>query len=344
MGKQVMPKHNYYRILNVSRDASADKIKKAYRQLALKYHPDKNSGDKAAAAKFQEVTKAYEVLSDNVQRQRYDRNHSSKPGHYVNYNVVFGNDGAEMVLIPAGGFLMGSSTGEADESPMHSVYIDDFYMDRYTVTNVQYKTFVDDNPQWCKDRILREYHDGNYLKLWNDENYPIGKGNHPVVSVSWYAAMAYAQWARKRLPTEAEWEKAARGGLVGKTYPWGDSIDSSKANYGNRWDGRIATIRLTPVGSYPPNGYGLCDMVGNVREWCLDAYQSDFYKHSPRHNPIAGTSIKEVLTNFTTVKNSRVFRGGTWYFSPKSLRVTYRLRDIPSFAVTSVGFRCVKKE
>lgn len=334
-----MSKRDYYAILNVPRDASADEIKKAYRQLALKYHPDKNSGDKAAAATFRAVTEAYEVLCDDAQRERYHQNYQPKPS----FDVVFGKDGAEMVLIPAGVFLMGSSAGEADEKPIHSVNLDDFYMDRYAVTNAQYKVFVDDNLQWCKHSIPREYHDGNYLKLWDEENcYPQGMGNHPVVSVSWYGAMAYAQWAGKRLPTEAEWEKAARGGLVGKTYPWGDSINRHKANYGKRWDGRNATIRMTPVGSYPPNRYGLCDMVGNIREWCLDAYQSDYYKHSARHNPIADGDIEEVLSNFSTIKNSRVFRGGTWYYPAEYLRVSLRARDIPSFAVTSVGFRCVK--
>ncbi|MDE0638487.1 MAG: SUMF1/EgtB/PvdO family nonheme iron enzyme [Candidatus Poribacteria bacterium] len=334
-----MPKRDYYAILNVPRNASADNIKKAYRKLALKYHPDKNPDNKAAAATFRAVTEAYEVLCDDAQRERYNRNYSPKPS----FDVVFGQDGAEMVLIPAGAFLMGSANGEAGESPIHSVHLDDFYMDRYAVTNAQYKAFVDDNPQWCKRSIPQEYHDGNYLKLWDEGSFPIGKGNHPVVSVSWYAAMAYTQWAGKRLPTEAEWEKAARGGLVGKTYPWGDSIDRHKANYGKRWDGRIATIRITPIGSYPPNRYGLCDMVGNVREWCLDAYDVDYYKHSSRQNPIADGDIEMVLSNFTSIKNSRVFRGGTWYYPAEYLRVSFRSRDIPSFAVTSVGFRCVKK-
>ena len=336
-----MPKRDYYAILNVPRSASTDEIKKTYRQLALKYHPDKNSGDKAAAAKFREVTEAYEVLSDDAKRERYNRNLPPKPS----YDVIVGEDGVEMVPIPAGEFLMGNSTADADESPIHSVYLDDFFMDRFAVTNAQYKSFVDDNLQWRKDSIPKEYHDGNYLKLWDKEGcYPRGKGNHPVVSVSWYAAMTYAQWTGKRLPTEAEWEKAARGGLVGKTYPWGNSIDRHKANYGMRWDGRISTICTTPVGSYPPNGYGLCDMVGNVREWCLDAYQADFYELSPRQNPIADGCVEDVLSNFTKVKTARVFRGGAWYHSPDSLRVTLRQRDIPSFAVTSIGFRCVKKE
>ncbi len=339
-----MPKRDYYTILNVSPNASFDEIKKAYRQLALKYHPDKCSGNKVTAAKFQEISEAYEVLCDEAKRERYDQIRPHNSRNYGNYDVVFGQDGTEMVLIPAGDFVMGNNTGEEDESPTHSVYLDEFLMDRYPVTNEQYKEFVDDNSQWSKNSIPAEFHDGNYLKLWDNEEYPLSKSNHPVVSVSWYAAMAYAQWAEKRLPTEAEWEKAARGGLIGKTYPWGNTISGNKANYGNRWDGRITTIGTTPVGSYPPNAYGLCDMVGNVREWCLDAYQSDFYENSPHQNPIAGDSMKEVLSNFNTVKNSRVFRGGTWYFPPKSLRISLRSRDIPCFAVTSVGFRCVKKE
>ncbi len=339
-----MPKRDYYAILNVSRDASTEEIKRSYRQLALKYHPDKNSGNRGAATKFREVTQAYEVLSDDEKRQHYNKNHLPKQNWQVHFDVVYGDDDAEMVLIPAGEFRMGSSNKDTDESPIHTVYVDDFYMDRFAVTNAQYKTFVDENPVWYKDSIPQEYHDGNYLKLWKNDSYPYGKGDYPVVAVSWYAAIAYAQWAGKRLPTEAEWEKAARGGLIGKIYPWGDTINRHKANYGERWDGRTSTIRMTPVGSFPPNGYGLCDMVGNVREWCLDAYESDYYEHSPPQNPIAGDSITEVLSNYKTCKNSRVFRGGSWYNAADSLRVTLRMRDIPSFSVTSVGFRCVREE
>ena len=134
-----------------------------------------------------------------------------------------------MVLIPAGTFQMGSEDGWDNERPVHTVHVDAFYIDKYEVTNAEYKKFVDANPQWQKGRIQRRFHNGHYLHYWNGNDYPLGKDDHPVVTVSWYAAMAYAQWAGKRLPTEAEWEKAARGGLVGKTYPWGDTIDNNQS-------------------------------------------------------------------------------------------------------------------
>ena len=140
----------------------------------------------------------------------------------------------EVALIPAGEFQMGGSDSDAevDEHPVHTVDVEAFYIDKYEVTNAQYKKFADANPQWQKDNIPHKFHNGKYLNLWQDNTYPPGKENHPVVYVSWYAAMAYAKWAGKRLPTEAEWEKAARGGVVGIKYPWGDLIDPSKANYG----------------------------------------------------------------------------------------------------------------
>ena len=134
-----------------------------------------------------------------------------------------------MVLIPAGEFRMGSETGEADEKPVHVIYLDAYHIDPYLVTNADFKKFVDANPQWGKDSIPEKYHDGDYLALWEGNAYPEDKANHPVVYVSWYAAMAYAEWAGKRLPTEAEWEKAARGRLIDRKYPWGDTEDITKA-------------------------------------------------------------------------------------------------------------------
>ncbi len=250
----------------------------------------------------------------------------------------------EMIYIPAGEFQMGSndSDAEPDEQPVHTVYVDEFYIDRYEVTNAQYKAFIDANPQWRKDRIPKEYHNGYYLWYWNGNNYPEGKADHPVVCVSWYAAMAYAKWAGKRLPTEAEWEKAARGGLIGKKYPWGDSIDKSKANYDKTNSG---TPQTALVGKYSPNGYGLYDMAGNVSEWCLDALDADFYASSPRRNPIAGkNTINQIVNDFLSIKGARIVRGGSWTSLERHVRVTDRCGawGNPAYTRKEFGFRCVR--
>jgi len=145
----------------------------------------------------------------------------------------------------------------------------------------------------------------------------VGYENHPVTEVSWYGAMAYAAWAGKRLPTEAEWEYAARGGLRGATYPWGNaSADATRANF-NRNVGDT-----TAVGFYPPNGYGLYDMAGNVWEWCLDEWDLDFYAVSPARNPLSGAqSLQWLLDNYISVKSLRVVRGGSFYTDAQYVRV-----------------------
>lgn len=249
-------------------------------------------------------------------------------------------DNVKMVLIPAGEFLMGSNTGDADEKPIHTVYVDAFYMDMYEVTNAAYKKFIDANPEWQKDRIPGRFHDSNYLRHWTDNNFPKGKGNHPVTYVSWYAAMAYAEWAGKRLPTEAEWEYAARGGLVAKKYPHGDTITPQDANYTHK--------DTTAVAQYPANRYGLYDMAGNVWEWCLDAYHANVYATFPRdgvaHNPLSGASdIEWLLVNYTNVNinEDRVLRGGAWSESDNSLEIASRFYLPLMSTGDNFGLRCV---
>ncbi len=255
----------------------------------------------------------------------------------------------DMVLIPAGEFQMGSDDRDAfnDEKPIHTVFVDAFYMDKYPVTNAQFKNFLNENPQWRKPlkwyesgkidiaKIARKYHDGEHLKHWNRYVYLRKEADHPVTWVSWYAAMAYSQWAGKRLPTEAEWEKAARGGLTGEKYPWGSTIDASYLNF----DANIS--KTTAVGKYPPNNYGLYDMIGNVYEWCLDKWNKYFYVQSPQDNPIAGDSILYVVENFTDIKSSRVMRGGSCVSTPQNVRVAYRSRNTPRYTCFNIGFRCV---
>ena len=245
----------------------------------------------------------------------------------------------DMVLIPAGEFLMGGNDNDAldNEKPQHIVHIEAFYMDMYEITNAEYKKFIDANPDWQKNNIPSTYHNGDYLRLWKGNDYPKDKDYHPVVYVSWYAAMAYAQWTSKRLPTEAEWEKAARGGLNKKIYPWGNFRNPSKANYGNY------VRESTPVGSYSPNDYGLYDVSGNVWEWCLDAYNPDFYDAAPRENPIAGESLTDITNNFMDIKTRRVLRGGARSSKHDHIRVAYRGHGDPTGTSDNVGFRCVKE-
>ena len=249
-----------------------------------------------------------------------------------------------MVPIPAGEFEMGSNDAEADndEQPVRTVFVDAFYMDETEGTNVEYKAFLIENPRWQKGRIDARFADSDYLQSWNGNNYPSGKGNHPVVDVSWYAAMAYSEWAGKCLPTEAEWEYAARGGLSGRKYPHGNTLTPRDANYGNN------VKDTTAVGHYPPNGYGLYDMAGNAVEWCLDEYDGDFYFTFPRggiaRNPLSGAnSIGWLLDNYIGVNLNtfRVLRGGSWCNSTQDVRVASRLTS-PTYADASFGFRCAR--
>jgi sulfatase modifying factor 1 len=221
---------------------------------------------------------------------------------------------AELVLIPGGDFLMGKDE-EGDCSPAHTVYIDSFYIDKYEVTNSQYLEFCEETGRkfpefWGK----KEFHSG--------PDFP----NHPVVGISWSDAKSYAEWAGKRLPTEAEWEYAARGGLVGLNYPNGDELDSADANYTLGGPEGIA-----PVGSFPPNGYGLHDMAGNVFEWVSDYYGGDYYETSPYENPTGPEEGK-----------FRVIRGGGWHSGPYCNRVYYRNALPGQWVDFAVGFRCAK--
>ena len=254
-----------------------------------------------------------------------------------------------MVLIPAGEFTMGSEANTAANNPVHIVYVDAFYMDKYEVTNAQYAAFLNvAGEDAAANYYLGAYwqnqgdnHDNDMIRIkYIDGSYQVKQGyeNHPVQGVTWYGAMAYAAWMRKRLPTEAEWEKAARGGLVSKAYPWGNTVGPDNANYNHNGD-------TTPAGHYPANGYGLYDMAGNVREWCLDEYDKDFYTTPPRNNPIAGGSLTSILTNWANIESTRVIRGGSWTSDTDALRCAARSYGSPRVDRVTLfsGFRCVKE-
>ena len=245
--------------------------------------------------------------------------------------------GAEMVLIPGGSFEMGNHFGEGDgdELPVHTVELDEFYMDVHEVTVGQFKQFVEQSGY-------------SYGGNWDTVAKYSPGDEYPMVYISRNDATAYAKWAGKRLPTEAEWEYAARGGLAGERYPWGGALPNGRqCNYADKnadavlrsmnkdydWaDMKVddGYAKCAPVGSYPANGYGLYDLAGNVWEWCADWYGSDYYSKSPAKNPPGpGTG------------SSRVLRSGSWGYATSSLRVALRTRDNPSKRDPSYGFRCV---
>jgi sulfatase modifying factor 1 len=228
--------------------------------------------------------------------------------------VTMVNVTGELVLVPSGEFLMGSDL-EGDHSPAHRVYIDSFYMDKYEVTNAQYLRFCE-----ATGHRLPEF--------WGMDGFRCGPDypNHPVVGVSWRDAVEYAAWCGKRLPTEAEWEYAARGGLVGMSYPNGETLRPSDGNCTESGKGGPVT-----VGSYPANGFGLHDMQGNVVEWVWDRYDSDYYSSSPLANPQGPESGR-----------FRVIRGGGWHSGPSCNRVYFRNALPPGWVDFNVGFRCAR--
>ncbi len=230
----------------------------------------------------------------------------------------------EMALIPAGNFLMGDAFGEgnSDERPWHRVYLDAFFIDKYEVTNEQYRAFCDATGRGYP---LDPGFGGSYTS-----NYFLNKPQNPVTDVTWHDASAYATWACKRLSTEAEWEKAARGALEGKRYPWGDTITHDDANYSGA-GGRDMWNYTSPVGSFSPNGYGLYDVAGNVWEWCADWYGDSYYGSSPASNPTGPATGAY-----------RVLRGGSWFNAASYVRVALRNSLVPSLRNDIYGFRCAR--
>lgn len=224
-----------------------------------------------------------------------------------------------LVRIPEGEFWMGCETGRANERPLHRVWVDAFEMAVTTVTNAAYRRFLQNTgyrpPPLLDDPVF---------------NHP----EQPVVAVNWYDAAAYCEWLTRitgklyRLPTEAEWEKAARGGLEGKLYPWGDDFPEESKHYERGWQ----TDRPDAVGIHEPNGYGLYNMADNVHEWCLDYYEADYYAYSPERNP-RGPSRG----------TRRSSRGGAWRHQIKISRCAARSSLPPDHCYADYGFRVIRK-
>ena len=240
-----------------------------------------------------------------------------------------GKDGASMVLIPAGSFPMGVPAGDRDggrdEYPRHEVHLDDYYIDKYEVTNGRYVTFVKETghrvPQNPKNPTRN---------LWQGDTIAESLADRPVVNVDWADAEAYCKWAGKRLPTEAEWEKAAKGNHDWR-FPWGNVEPTAKhLNYNQHW---IGEKTLMPVGSYEAgkSPYGVYDMAGNVWEWVNDWYDPRFYEKSPNKNP------KGPETG-----TKRVVRGAGWQNETPTVRIFTRVDSDPTVRNESTGFRCAR--
>lgn len=278
-----------------------------------------------------------------------------------------------MVALPGGSFLMGTDDPEGfpedGEGPIREVFLDPFSIDRYPVTNQLFAEFVraagyrtdaerfgwsfvfwshipkrrfaelvEDTvaaaPWWCKIRGAR----------WDAPEGPgstiAGREQHPVVHVSWADAAAFAAWSGQRLPTEAEWEYAARGGLVQKLYPWGDKLRSGGKYMCNIWQGTFpghdtaadGYAGTCPVDAFPPNGYGLYSITGNSWEWCADWFDANFHRGADPHNPKGPPE-----------GTARVIKGGS-FLCHKSYcnryRVAARTSNTPDSSTSHIGFRC----
>jgi len=298
-----------------------------------------------------------------------------------------------MILIPGGKFMMGSadSTSFADEHPPHLVNISPFLMDKYEVTNDQFNDFVNstgyvttaekvfkyfddklgdsisrkgslifDNSDLSDKQIVEDFSWWKWCNnaSWKNPHGPTSsinnKMDHPVVHISWHDATAYAKWAGKRLPTEAEWEWAARGGEKNIKFPWGNSDPKNSYRKANLWQGIFPFTNeikdgnqwSSKVGEYSPNGYGLYDMAGNVWEWCMDQYDLNAYKKRSKvknlSNPISNTTYDLVEIGY----EKRVMRGGSFLCDEtvcSGYRITRRMRSTPDTGFIHTGFRCVKE-
>jgi formylglycine-generating enzyme required for sulfatase activity len=344
---------DYYQILGVHFTAEPHLIEVAFQAQVNRYRPsNKETGD---AARFTAIKEAYKVLSEPIMRAWYDELYRATEGSAsigraaeetwagsgqtsrqdtlgeslraisLPPRVWWEKIGMEFCLVPAGEFQMGSlrGRGKDDESPQHSVYLDAYYIGRYPVTNAQYARFVQETDHQVP------FGSSSSAKAYNwhqrRKTPPKGKEDHPVVLVSWRDAMTYCKWAGLRLPTEAEWEKAARG-LEGQTYPWGDEWNARLCNSFEGGEGGT-----TPVGMYSPEGdspYGCADMAGNVWEWSSSL---------KKWYPYGANDGREDLD----VDGFRVLRGGSFEDWGGGVRCAYRSGYNPNYGYELIGFRAV---
>ena len=242
---------------------------------------------------------------------------------------------ADMAQVPAGPFMMGfvidndQSLGDTDEEPVHEVVLDAFWIDKYEVTSSQYSEFLTAHPEDSSRYI--ELGEAVTIEMKNDRYQPrLGLEHRPANRVSWFGADAFCRWKGKRLPTEAEWEKAARG-TDERMFPWGNQWPTNdRVTFRRKFD-KLGFDVMEPVDGLPQgrSPYGVHQMAGNVWEWVADWYAGDYYEQSPVNNPQGPeTGI------------SKVIRGGNWYYKAYYMRTTYRFNERPEVFKVWQGFRC----
>lgn len=258
-----------------------------------------------------------------------------------------------MIFIKGGRFKMGDAAGMPPEKPVHEVEVGDFWIDEHEVTVADFEKFVTATGYKTESETFGwsgvfDFETGQWARVdgadWRHPNGPKSSAvpDEPVCQVSWNDASAYAKWAGKRLPTEAEFEFAARGGLDGKTYAWGDELRPGGKIMANYWQGKFPDRNLgedgfverAPVKRFPANGFGLYDITGNVWEWSADWYDAAFYEKSPSRDPKGPESGVE-----------RVIRGGSYLCAENfcsNYRVAGRSHATPDSGLSNLGFRCAK--
>lgn len=272
--------------------------------------------EKRASGRFREVAdiykKIYQINGSEATRAQWHK--------YREWSPPTG-----MTYVPLGSFIMGNSRFRATK-PRRRVYLGSFHMDKHEVTNQQFYQFVQANPQWAPGRVGADKQDGNYLAHWKGGRPSADDLERPVTYVSWFAADAYARWKGKRLPTEAEWEKAATGNTKGQKYWWGDYSDAKQAVYEFYPEKRPAK-----VGTFPENGYGVFEILGNVEEWVADTYAEDFYPRAGEENPFNDEAGP-----------AKVYRGGSFRSRGRDITVFARNGADPRSCSDQIGFRCAQ--
>ena len=278
------------------------------------------------------ITKTFTPQVTSTSTQTLTSTLTATPEYGIGSTLVSEKDGMVMVYVPAGEFEMGSLDGDSDEEQVHLVYLDAYWIDQTEVTNKMFSYFLNEMGNQAEGGVTWLDISRSEVQIvksdggWEAKS---GKENYPVIDVSWYGAHAYCEWAERELPTEAEWEKAARG-IDGEIYPWGNGSPNCLLAQYSECDGDTITVGSLPTGSSP---YGVLDMAGNVSEWVVDWFVDDYYSVSSDNNP-----------EITIITGWKTLRGGSMNDNENGIKSGSRFLAWPVLSSRSFGFRCLTSE